>query len=84
MSDTPSINKQNSLTEMNHQLRKKKRYKTKQRWATLRQEQKVNLENVKRIMNSEKTTFPSIRSIELRTVREKTEKKSSTTLYINE
>ena len=26
---------------------------------TLSQEQKINLENVKRIMNSEKTTFPS-------------------------
>ena len=32
----------------------------------------VNLENLKRIMNSEKTTLPSLRNIEWRTV--KTEK----------
>ena len=31
---------------------------------TLSQEQKVNLENVKRIMSSEKTILPSLRNIE--------------------
>ena len=31
---------------------------------TLSQEQKINLENVKRIMNSEKTILPSLRNIE--------------------
>ena len=30
---------------------------------TLSQEQKTNLENVKRIMNSEKTNLPSLRNI---------------------
>ena len=35
---------------------------------TLTQEQKVNLENLKRIMNSEKATLPSLRNIEWRKV----------------
>ena len=34
---------------------------------TLSQEQKVNLEHIKRIMNSEKTTLPSLGNIEWRT-----------------
>ena len=33
-------------------------------WQTLTQEQKLNLENLKRIMNWEKTTLPSLRNIE--------------------
>ena len=32
------------------------------------QEQKINLENVKRIMSSEKTTLPSLRNIEWKTL----------------
>ena len=39
---------------------------------TLSQEQKVNLENVKRIMNSEKTILPSLRNIEWKTLKIKT------------
>ena len=35
---------------------------------TLTQEQKINLENLKRIMNREKTTLPSLRNIEWRSV----------------
>ena len=35
---------------------------------TLSQEQKVNLENVKRIMNREKTILPSLRNIEWKTL----------------
>ena len=35
----------------------------------LSQEQKVNLENVKRIMNSEKTILPSLRNIEWKTLK---------------
>ena len=34
---------------------------------TLSQEQKINLENIQRTMNSEKTTLPSLRNIEWRT-----------------
>ena len=34
---------------------------TEQTWS---QKQKVNLENLKRVMNSEKTTLPSLRNIE--------------------
>ena len=41
---------------------------------TLSQEQKVNLENLKRIINSEKTTLPSLRNVEWRTVKTKTNK----------
>ena len=33
---------------------------------TLLQEQEINLENVQRIMNCEKTTLPSLRNIEWR------------------
>ena len=35
---------------------------------TLTQEQQTNVENVKRIMNSEKTNLPSLRNIEWRTL----------------
>ena len=41
---------------------------------TLSQEQKINLENVQRIMNSEKTTLASLRNIEWRTLKIETEK----------
>ena len=40
----------------------------------LSQEQKINLENVKRIMNSEKTTLPSLRNIEWKTLKIETNK----------
>ena len=38
------------------------------RKQTLNQEQKVNLENLKRIMNEEKTTLPWVRNIQWRKV----------------
>ena len=41
---------------------------------TLSQEQKVNLENVKRIMNSEKAILPSLRNIEWKTLKIETNK----------
>ena len=41
---------------------------------SLSQEQKVNLENVKRIMNSEKTILPSLRNIEWKTLKIETNK----------
>ena len=51
---------------------------------TLSEEQKINLENVKRIMNSEKTTLPSLRNIEWRTLKIETKNKSNTTLHTKE
>ena len=41
---------------------------------TLAHEQKLDLENVKRIMNGKKTTLPSLRNIEWRTVKTETKK----------
>ena len=39
---------------------------------TLLLEQKINLENLKRLMNGKKTTLPSLRNIQWRTVKTKT------------
>ena len=75
ISDTPSINKQKqcnrnkppiSENRNNTQPDNTQPNNTEQ---TLTQEQKVILENLKRIMNREKTTLPSLRSIEWRTVK---------------
>ena len=57
---------------MNHQLWKmeillNQTHNQATPYQTLSQEQKLNLENLKRIMNSEKTTLPSLRNIEWRT-----------------
>ena len=49
---------------------------------TLSQEQKVNLENVKRIMNSEKTILPSLRNIEWKTLKIETNKIKNILPYI--
>ena len=49
---------------------------------TLSQEQKVNLENVKRIMNSEKTSLPSLRNIEWETLKIETNKINHILPYI--
>ena len=38
-----------------------------------KQEQKINLENLKRVMNGKKTTLPLLRNIEWRTVKMETE-----------
>ena len=40
----------------------------------LSQEQKINIKNVKKIMNSEKTNLPSLRNIEWRTLKIETNK----------
>ena len=50
---------------------------------TLTQEQKVNLENLKRIMGSEKTTLLSLRNIEWRTVKRETNKINQVLPYIS-
>ena len=50
---------------------------------TLSQEQKLNLENLKRIMNSEKITLPSLRNVEWRIVRAETNKGNRVMVYIS-
>ena len=50
---------------------------------TLSQEQQTNLENLKRIMNSEKTTLPSLRNIEWRTLKTETNRINQILLYIS-
>ena len=49
---------------------------------TLSQEQKIYLENVKRIMNSEKTILPSLRNIEWKTLKIETNKINPVLPYI--
>ena len=49
---------------------------------TQSQEQKVNLENVPRIMNSEKTSLPSLRNIEWKTLKIETNKINHILTYI--
>ena len=48
----------------------------------LTQEQKINLEDLKRIMNEQKTTLPSLRNIEWRTIKRETEKINQVLTYI--
>ena len=50
---------------------------------TLSQEQKLNRENLKRILKSEKTTSPSLRIIEWRTVKAETNKVNQVLTYIS-
>ena len=49
---------------------------------TLPQEQKVNLENLQKIMNSEKTSLPSLRNIEWKTLKIETNKINHILPYI--
>ena len=50
---------------------------------TQSQEQKLNLENFKIILDSEKTTLPSLRNIEWRTVKAETNKVNQVLTYIS-
>ena len=50
---------------------------------TLSQEQQTNLENLKRIMNIKKTTLPSLRNIEWRTLKKETIKINQILPYIS-
>ena len=50
---------------------------------TLSQEHKINLENVKRIMNSEKNNLPSLRNIEWRTLKIEMNKIDQVLTYIS-
>ena len=49
----------------------------------LLQEQKVNLENLEKIMNSEKTSLPSLRNIEWRTIKTEANKINQVLPYIS-
>ena len=50
---------------------------------TLSQEQQTNIENLKRIMNSENTTLPSLRNIEWRTLNTETNRINQMLPYIS-
>ena len=68
------LTNKNSLNKMNRQLRKietPQNQTTLNTEQTLTQEQKVNQENFKRIMNREKITLLSLRNIEWRTIKTK-------------
>ena len=73
---------------MNHQLRKMEtpnQPKTTQQnnpEQALIQEQKLNLVNLKRILNNEKTTLPSLRNTEWRIVKAETNKVNQLLTYI--
>ena len=62
------------LTSENENITLPNNAKPNNHKETLSQEQKINLENVQRIMNSEKTTLPSLRNIEWRALKIETEK----------
>ena len=81
----------NRLIEMNRQLQKietplnqttQPNTQPNNTEQTLTQEQKVNFKNLKRFMNGEKTTLPSLRNIEWRTVKMETEKINQVITYI--
>ena len=87
--DTPRIDKQKQ-SNRNEQPTSENRNTTQPNATqpndtkqTLTQEQKINLENLKRIMNGEKTTLPSLRDIEWRTVKTETEKINQLLTYIS-
>ena len=56
---------------------------TQQNNLELTQEQKLILRNLKRILNSEKTTLPSLRNIEWRIVKAETNKVNQVRTYIS-
>ena len=80
MSDTPSgvkqeqSNKKQPQTLANENTSLPNDTLPNNQEETLSQEQKINLENVKRIMNSEKTILPSLRNIEWKTLKTETNK----------
>ena len=86
---TSNINKQNQSTrkepqtlENENSTRPNTAQPTKPE-QILSQEQKLNLENLKRIMNSEKISLPSLRNIEWKIVRAETNKVNQVLTYIS-
>ena len=88
--DTPNINKQkqpiqNEPTSENGNLTQQKltqQNTTQQNNLVLTQEQKLILKNLKRSLNSEKTTLPSLRNIEWRIAKAETNKVNQVLTYI--
>ena len=88
--DTPNINKQKQPIQKwtnfgkwkphTTKLHPTKHYTTKQPSTNTRT--KVNFKNLKRILNSEKTTLPSLRNIEWRIVKAETNKVNQVLTYI--
>ena len=76
------MSNKNNITKKNSHLRKMKTPPSNQE-ETLSQEQKINLENVKRIMCSEKTTLPSLRNIEWKTLKIETNRINHIQPYIS-
>ena len=80
MSDTSSIDKQEQSNQNEPPTCENRNItQPNNTEQTLTQEQKINLDNLERIMKGKKTTFPSLSNIEWRTVKKKTEKKKSST-----
>ena len=88
MSNTPSgvkqkqSNKKEPQTSANENTTLPNDTLSNNQEKTLSHKQKINLENVKRIMNSEKTILPSLRNIEWKTLKIETNKINHILLYI--
>ena len=88
--DTPNINQQNQPIQNEPtsengdttQQNPTQQNTTQQNNLILTQEQKLILKNLKRILNSEKTTLPSLRNIEWRIVKAETNKVNQVLTYI--
>ena len=83
ISDTPSIDQQEQ-SNWNEWAISETRNTTPSNNTeqTLTREQKINLENSKRVMNEQKTTLPSLRNIEWRTIKMETGKINQVLTYI--
>ena len=82
------LTNKNSPTEMNKRFKKMETQHNQTAQPNnpeqkLSQEQKLNLGNLKRILNSEKTTLSSVRNIEWRTVKAETNKVNQVLIYIS-
>ena len=83
--DTPNINKQKQPTQnkpTSENGNPTQLNTTQQNNRVRTQEQMLILKNVKRILNSEKTTLPSLRNIEWRIVKAETNKLNQVLTYI--
>ena len=83
--DTPNINKQKQPIQYEptpENGNPTQQNTTQQNNLVLTQEQKLILKNLKRILNSEKTTLPSLRNIEWRIVKAETNKVNQVLTYI--
>ena len=81
--DTSNINNQKQFNWNESTLENGNTTQLNNPEQTLSQEQKSSLENLKGIMNSEKTTLPSLRNIEWRTIKTETNKINQELTYIS-